>query len=92
VPTRLDAIDDLITFFRSRFIRALKKDPLRWTDVTHERTLERLFVLRCAEAIGRLASQLATGRGALSISVKDVQDARNEVINANSPNPGEWCN
>jgi hypothetical protein len=92
VATRLDAINDLVTFFRGKFITALLNDPNRWTDVDAAHTLERLFVLRCSEAIGRLAAMEATKRGATSIAVQDVQAARVAVINANSPSPGDWCN
>jgi hypothetical protein len=92
MPTRLDAINDLVTFFRNRFIRALRNDPERWTDVKHERTLERLFILRCSEAIGRLAAQIAISKGKVSIAKEHIQAARRAVIAANSPAPGDWCN
>jgi hypothetical protein len=92
LPTKLDAIDDLVQFFQVRFAAALKGDPQRWSDVDPPHTLERLFVLRCSEAIGRLAALEATKRGALSISIADQRTARALVIAANNPGPGVWCN
>lgn len=92
VPTQRSALDVLIKFFLTRFATAVGKDPLRFTDKDDAHILERLFVLRCAEALGRRASQKAISRGAVSISAADIDAARIDVINANSPNPGDWCN
>jgi hypothetical protein len=92
VPTASDAVQSLIAFFRPKFQQALNNDPDRWSDIDPPHTLERLFVLRCCQAVGRLAAQNATKRGVLSIHAEDVEAARNMVINANSPVPGEWCN
>jgi len=92
VPTRQNALDNLVAFFQSRFVKAVTNDPLRFSDADHAHVLERMFVLRCSEAIGRLAALKATQRGAVSIGLADIQTARNDVINANSPLPGDWCN
>jgi hypothetical protein len=92
VPTRPDAVKSLIDFARPKFQQALNNDPNRWSDIDPAHTLERLFVLRCCQAVGRLAAQKATQRGVLSIHVEDAVAARTAVVNANSPAPGEWCN
>ena len=92
VPTRQDALDDLVRFFQMRFARAVRNDPLRFSDADPPHILEKLFVLRCSEAIGRIAALEANKRGAVSIGVADIQAARTSVINTNSPNPGDWCN
>lgn len=92
MPTRLNAIEDLVLFFQVKFAAALKSDPMRWSDIDPPHTLERLFVLRCSEAIGRLAALEANKRGALSISIADQRTARETVIAANNPGPGVWCN
>lgn len=92
VPTRQDALDDLVGFFQARFVRAVRNDPLRFSDADPAHVLEKLFVLRTSEAIGRLAALEATRRGAVSIGLADIATARTSVINANSPNPGDWCN
>src|SRR5262245_15221521 len=94
MPTRLDAINDLVDFFKRFFLGALDNDPNRWTDVAPQYTLERLFVLRCSEAIGRLAAQIAISKGEVSITEKHTQAARSAVIRTYSPPPpqrGYWC-
>ena len=91
LPTRLDAIIDLVTFFRSKFLGALENDPDRWTDVDDKHTLERLFVLRCSEAIGRLAAQIAISKGEVSIAKEHAQAARRAVVAAYSRERGYWC-
>ena len=72
VPSRQDAVDDLVQFFKAKFVNALRNDPLRWTDADDAHVLEKLFILRCAEAIGRLAAQEATKDGVLSIGSSHV--------------------
>jgi hypothetical protein len=87
------AVAALKRFFRPKFERALRNDDVRWTDKDEAHILERLFVLRCCQAIGRLAAQKATARGALAISENDANAARADVVAANQGGaPGDWCN
>lgn len=92
MPTHLEAIDDLVGFFRRRFVRALGNDPDRWTDIDARRIIEKLFVLKCSKAIGSLAAQKAISKGSIVITLQDVRAARKKVIGANSPGAGDWCN
>lgn len=91
MPTRLDAINDLVTFFREKFLGALEDDPKRWTDKDDKHILERLFVLRCSEAIGRLAAQIAISKGEVSIAKEHTQAARRAVVSAYTRPRGYWC-
>lgn len=91
VPTRLDAINDLVDFFKGFFLGALDDDPDRWSDKKHKYTLERLFVLRCSEAIGRLAAQIAISKGEVSIAVEHTQAAQQAVVAAYTRPRGYWC-
>ena len=84
VPTTLDAIDDLVSFFKKRFLIALAEDPQRWTGIDPGRREEEVFILRCAAAIGRLAALHAISRGKIRIEREDVVASRKAVINANS--------
>jgi hypothetical protein len=91
--THYEAVAALKRFFRPKFENALRRDTQRWKDQDDAHVLERLFVLRCCQAIGRLAAQKATARGALTISEADANDARDDVVAANQgPASGDWCN
>ena len=93
LPSTGGAVASLRAHFKPRFKKALKKDPKRWLDKDASHALEKIFVLRCCEAIGRLAASKATARGALAISTADADSARAEVVLANpGPRPGDWCN
>ena len=91
VPTKQEAVDDLMKFFTYRFKGAFKNDPKTWSDEDDAHVLQRLFILRCSEAIGSLAAQLAAGAGKLSIALEHVRKARSKVIKANSEGPGPFC-
>jgi len=82
LPTKLDAINDLVLFLRGRILNALKEDPLRWTVDTPEHEVEKAFILRCAAAIGRLAAQIATKNGMIHIDRTHTTAARDIVIKA----------
>jgi len=82
LPTKLEAIDDLVLFLRERILNALKEDPLRWTGDTPEREVEKAFILRCVAAIGRLAAQIATNNGMIHIDSTHTIAARDIVIKA----------
>ena len=93
VPTRQAAVDSLVSFFTDKFRNAIKNDPRVWTDEDDLHRVQRQFILRCAEAIGRLAAQLATKDGVLAITVTHVEHARDKVVSENGdPNPGDFCN
>ena len=85
LPTTLDAIDDLVLFFKKRFLNALENDPQRWTGKDPKRREEEVFILRCSAAIGRLAAQRAVSQGKIRIDRDDTIAARVAVIGANSP-------
>ena len=85
LPTTLDAIDDLVFFFRKSLLKALEDDPLRWTGIDPERREEEVFVLRCSAAVGRLAAHKAMSQGKIRIEKEDTIAAREAVIGANSP-------
>ena len=83
IPTKHEAIEESIAFFLPMLTEALREDPLRFSGKDEQHRLERLFILRCVEAIGRLAAQYATARGAIAIDVDDTIAARGVVINQN---------
>ena len=83
IPTKHEAIEESIAFFLPMLTEALREDPLRFSGKDEQHRLERLFILRCVEAIGRLAAQYATARGAIAIGVDDTIAARGVVINQN---------
>ena len=85
LPTTRDAIDDLVSFFRERFSIALEEESQRWTGSDPVRREEEVFILRCSEAIGRLAAQRAISQGKIRIDRNDTVEARAAVISANTP-------
>ena len=84
IPTKHEAIEESIAFFLPMLTEALRLDPQRFSGGDDQHRLEKLFILRCVEAIGRLAAQNATTRGAIAIGVDDTIAARNVVITENS--------
>ncbi len=92
VPTEHAAIEKLVEFYLPKFGKALTNDPDRFLDADCVHKLEKLFVLRCSETIGRLAAHRAIARGYRSIAVEDVEHALVIVNNINTFNPGDWCN
>ena len=92
VPTEHAAIEKLVEFYLPKFGNALTIDPDRFMDGECQHKLEKHFVRRCSETIGRLAAHHATARGYRSIAVEDVEYAFLCVNNINTFNPGDWCN
>jgi hypothetical protein len=83
IPTKHEAIEESIAFFLPMLEEALRQAPLRFSPEEKKHRVERLFILSCVEAIGRLAARNATARGAIAIDVDDTIAARNVVINEN---------
>lgn len=54
---------------------------------------QRLFILECARAIGRLAAQNAISRGSIAIKwIEDAEPAAKAVVQKyGGPVPGAWC-
>jgi hypothetical protein len=87
IPTKHEAIEESIAFFLPMLEAALQQDPQRFSGVDDQHKLEKLFILRCVEAIGRLAAHYATARGAIAIGVDDTIAARGIVIIENGGAP-----
>ena len=81
IPTQHEAIEESIAFFLPMLTAALQDKPLRLSGDDAVSRLEKRFILSCVKAIGRLAAQYATDRGALVIGADDTIAARNVVIN-----------
>jgi hypothetical protein len=92
VPTDHAAIEKLVEFYLPKFGNAMNNDPERFADGDCPHKLEKQFVLRCSEAVGRLAAHHAIARGYRSIAAEDVEYAFFKVNNINTFNPGDWCN
>ena len=56
IPTKHEAIEESIAFFSPMLAAVLAEKPERFAGE------EKLFILRCVQAIGRLAAQYATAR------------------------------
>ena len=91
IPTKHEAIEESIDFFLPMLTEALRLAPLRFSPGDEEHRLERLFILRCVQAIGRLAAQNATARGAIAIDVVDTKAARHAVIDENGGGGSPYC-
>ena len=53
---------------------------------------QKLFVLECSRAIGRLAAQKAISRGSIAIIWSDAESALKDVSNRYGGGvPGNWC-
>jgi hypothetical protein len=84
IPTKHEAIEESIAFFLPMLTEALRQDPQRFSGGDKKHLLEKQFILRCVEAIGRLAARKAMDRGAIEISEADILAARTAVITENS--------
>ena len=91
IPTKHEAIEESIDFFLPMLTEALRVDPQRFSGRDRKHIFEKQFILSCVEAIGRLAAQNATARGAIAIDVVDTKAARKTIIDENGGGGSPYC-
>ena len=88
-----DALIALLDKVRPGYTTALNAPGLTASDPQGEPRWDKVksFLLRCSEAIGRLAAQKATAAGSFTIKENHLMDAYSVVRTGNAGGPGSFC-
>ncbi len=72
--------------FLENFVTQITNDPGQWDT-------QKLFILECARAIGRLSAQKAVARGSFAINWEDDAKGAMEMVVSRygGPVPGAYC-